>query len=91
VLAATERHAATYLPEGVFHVVSILASFIVISTLFAVMFKWLPDADVNWHDVWLGAVLTAFLFEGGNSQSGSTLGSRDWNPPSMLLRRSSSY
>jgi membrane protein len=31
------------------------------------MFKWLPDAAVDWYDVWLGAVLTALLFEIGKS------------------------
>ena len=31
------------------------------------MFKWLPDAAVDWYDVWLGAVLTAILFEIGKS------------------------
>ena len=39
------------------------ASFAVISLLFAMMFKWLPDTKVEWRDVWLGAVLTAALFE----------------------------
>jgi membrane protein len=29
------------------------------------MFKWLPDAEVDWHDVWLGGVGTAALFEIG--------------------------
>jgi membrane protein len=31
------------------------------------MFKWLPDAPVDWYDVWLGALLTAALFELGKS------------------------
>ena len=29
------------------------------------MFKWLPDTDVAWGDVWLGAIVTAVLFEVG--------------------------
>jgi membrane protein len=29
------------------------------------MFKWLPDAEIRWRDVWSGAVLTAALFEIG--------------------------
>ena len=37
----------------------------VISLLFAMMFKWLPDTKVEWRDVGLGAVLTAALFEVG--------------------------
>jgi membrane protein len=27
------------------------------------MFKWLPDTDIAWGDVWLGAIVTAALFE----------------------------
>jgi membrane protein len=38
------------------------------------MFKWLPDAAVDWHDVWLGAVITAVLFEVGKSAIGFYIG-----------------
>ena len=44
---------------------SFATSLAVISLLFAMMFKWLPDAPVRWRDVWLGAVGTAVLFEIG--------------------------
>jgi membrane protein len=37
----------------------------VITLLFAMMFKWLPDTSVRWRDVWLGAAITAALFEIG--------------------------
>jgi membrane protein len=33
--------------------------------LFAMMFKYLPDTDVSWRDVWIGAALTALLFNLG--------------------------
>ena len=49
---------------------SLLVSIFVISLLFAMMFKWLPDADVDWYDVWLGAIITAILFEIGKSAIG---------------------
>jgi membrane protein len=29
------------------------------------MFKWLPEAKVRWRDIWLGAAVTAILFELG--------------------------
>ncbi len=35
---------------------------VVISTLFALMFKFLPDAVIRWRSVWIGAILTAILF-----------------------------
>src|SRR5204862_6906145 len=44
---------------------SFMVSFAVVSALFTVMFKWLPDADVDWRDVWLGGIGTAALFEMG--------------------------
>ncbi len=53
-LAAAGKYAATYLPEGALHVISILTSFVVVMALFAMMFKWLPDVSVGWRDVWLG-------------------------------------
>ncbi|MFD0798404.1 YihY/virulence factor BrkB family protein [Maribacter chungangensis] len=34
----------------------------IISILFALMFKYLPDAKIKWKTVWIGAVLTAILF-----------------------------
>jgi membrane protein len=38
------------------------ASLIVITLLFAVLLRFLPDAHVAWADVWLGATVTALLF-----------------------------
>ena len=40
-------------------------SFIVLSALFALMFKILPDAKIKWKHVWIGSFVTAFLFEIG--------------------------
>ena len=38
------------------------------------MFKWLPDIPIDWYDVWLGAILTAVLFEIGKSAIGFYIG-----------------
>jgi membrane protein len=38
------------------------------------MFKWLPDATIDWYDVWLGAIITAALFEIGKSAIGFYIG-----------------
>lgn len=40
-------------------------SFAVITVLFALLFKMLPDTNVPWRHVWLGAVVTAALFTVG--------------------------
>jgi membrane protein len=73
-LAAFGKYAAPHIQEWLLHIISLLVSISVISILFAMMFKWLPDADVDWYDVWLGAVVTAILFEIGKSAIGFYIG-----------------
>ena len=73
-LAAFGKFASPHMQEWVLHLVSVLVSLSVISVLFAMMFKWLPDAEVDWYDVWLGAVITAVLFEIGKSAIGLYIG-----------------
>src|SRR5262245_59547893 len=73
-LAASARYFASYLPEGVMHLAGSALSFGFIALLFAMMFKWLPDTDVGWRDVWLGAAFTAFLFEVGKFLIGFYIG-----------------
>ena len=66
-LAGFSKYAAPHTAEWLLHLISSLVSLAVIALLFAMMFKWLPDAAIEWYDVWLGAVLTALLFEIGKS------------------------
>ena len=73
-LAAVGKFVAPYMPEGILHVVSMLVSFAVVTVLFAMMFKWLPDVSVAWRDVWLGALLTALFFEVGKAAIGFYIG-----------------
>ena len=40
-------------------------SFAVVTMLFALIFKVLPDAQIAWRNVWIGAAVTALLFELG--------------------------
>lgn len=48
-----------------FYILNLLITLAVITTLFAVIFKVLPDAVIHWHDVIKGALFTAILFMGG--------------------------
>jgi membrane protein len=41
------------------------ASLCVVTLLFAALFRYVPDTRVDWHDVWVGAVATALLFDLG--------------------------
>ena len=64
-LSAAGKYLGAFLPEAALQATGFIVSFFVIALLFAMMFKWLPDAKVAWADVWLGAILTAALFELG--------------------------
>ncbi|OFY48359.1 MAG: ribonuclease BN [Bacteroidetes bacterium GWF2_41_31] len=46
-------------------VVNVVLSFVIITVLFALMFKFLPDAKIKWNHVWIGSIVTAFLFDIG--------------------------
>ena len=48
--------------DWVWQLVNFLVSFGVTTFLFAAIYKVLPDADIAWRDVWLGAAVTALLF-----------------------------
>ena len=47
----------------------------VVMLLFAIIFKYLPDAEIHWRDVWIGAASTAILFAIGKWALGLYLGS----------------
>jgi len=51
--------------EVVAFVLTHVVSLVVMTALFAMIFKLLPDANMEWRDVFLGAVITAVLFEIG--------------------------
>ncbi len=46
-------------------ITSTILPFIIITLLFATIFKLLPDAKLKWRDVWFGAILTSVLFSIG--------------------------
>jgi membrane protein len=73
-LAAAGKYLATYIPEASLQILGSVISFLIVATLFAMLFKWLPDAPVAWRDVWLGAMLTALLFEIGKLLIGLYVG-----------------
>jgi membrane protein len=73
--------AATKFISGLFPAVgfvsvlgSDLVAFAVITVLFAMIFKVLPDVSVAWRDVWIGAAVTSLLFTAGKFLLGWYLG-----------------
>jgi membrane protein len=51
-----------------------IVTFLVMTMLFAMMFKLLPDTVVAWRDIWMGALITAALFTVGKLLIGLYLG-----------------
>src|SRR5690606_37725404 len=45
-----------------FRILDLGVSLSAVTALFAAIFKFLPDAEVRWKDVWIGAFVTAVLF-----------------------------
>ncbi len=57
------------------YILDMLVSFLIITFLFALIFKLLPDVTVSWKDVWIGAIFTAVLFMIGKFLIGIYIGS----------------
>jgi membrane protein len=76
-LTAFENQINTALPFGgiVLSALNFLVSLALISFLFAAVFKVLPDCDLEWRDVAVGAIITALLFIAGKSLIGWYIGS----------------
>jgi membrane protein len=56
-------------------------SFLMTTLLFATIYKILPDVDLGWSDVWIGASVTAVLFAIGNLGIGFYLGRSSFSSP----------
>jgi membrane protein len=68
------KYVDTQFPATTLQFSGSLISFVAVTFVFAMMFKWLPDVQINWRDVWLGAAITAALFELGKLLIGIYIG-----------------
>ena len=55
-------------------VLEIAVSLLVLTFVFALLYKYVPDAEIGWRDVWLGGLITAVLFTLGKTAIGFYLG-----------------
>ncbi len=55
-------------------VLNFATSFAITTALFALIYRLLPRADIAWHDVWIGAAVTALLFAVGKLLIGLYIG-----------------
>jgi membrane protein len=78
-LAIFERRAGGALGGSavVLATASSIVSFCVIASMFAIIYKVMPDAPLSWRDVWTGAAFTAVLFSMGKYAIGLYLGNSD--------------
>ena len=77
VLTALGDYLSSFLPGAsmLMQVVNFVVSFTIVSALFAAIYKILPDRQLAYRDVAVGAVATAFLFTVGKTLIGLYLGS----------------
>jgi membrane protein len=68
VIGVLQELVKANLPEYLIYgayALNFLISVVIISFLFGMMFRYLPDADVKWKVIWPGAIVTGLLFELG--------------------------
>jgi membrane protein len=77
LISALSNYINAYLPFGyaVLQTLSFLMSFGLITLLFGAIYKVLPDRNIEWHDVLIGALSTALLFTVGKSLISLYIGS----------------
>ena len=75
-LAAASKYFGGMVPatEAIWKVINVLVSLGVVTLLFAMIYKVLPDVKIAWREVWFGAAVTAVLFTAGKSLLGMYLG-----------------
>jgi hypothetical protein len=69
------------LPPPVLEAVNFLLSFAVVTALFALMFKYVPNAEISWRNVAVGSIGTALLFTIGKFLLGMYLGKASVGSP----------
>lgn len=76
VLSALQNYMSGLLPgvDWLWQILNLAISFGVITLLFALMYKFLPDVKIRWNEVWVGAIITTILFIVGKFALGLYIG-----------------
>jgi uncharacterized BrkB/YihY/UPF0761 family membrane protein len=64
---------------------SFLVSFGVTTFVFALIYKFVPDVNISWGDVWFGGIVTALLFSLGKTLIGLYLGNNSFGSTYVYL------
>lgn len=65
LLMIMQEYLQQWFPDFIYHlfwIAELVISFGVITVLFALIFKYLPDVNIGWKSVWIGGLITSFLF-----------------------------
>jgi membrane protein len=75
-ISALQSYLNTRMPgiPAMWQTLNVIISFAIVAVLFAMIYKYLPDARIMWKDVWIGAAVTAALFTAGKYAIGLYLG-----------------
>ena len=75
-LSAAEKYISNLLPKllVLLESINLVFSFCIITLLFALIFKFIPDTAIPFRDVWMGAAVTSILFTVGKVIIGFYLG-----------------
>ena len=76
VLAGMVNYFGSLIPgfDFLWQIANFAISFAVVTILFAIIYKFIPDAKIAWNDVWIGSAMTSLLFVIGKSLLGLYLG-----------------
>ena len=80
MLSALGPWITNYFSESfliILQVINFILSLSILALLFALMFKFFPDAKIKWRQVWIGSFVTAILFETGKTALGLYFGKAD--------------
>jgi len=64
-------------PGFLLQIINFFVSFAIVTLLFAMIYKLLPDISIQWGDVWIGAIIASLLFTIGKFLIGLYLGKSD--------------
>lgn len=80
IISALGDYLARYLPDlslFMLYLINLILPLVIITLLFAMLFKYLPDAKLDWNETWIGAGMTAILFTVGKYGIAFYIGNSD--------------
>lgn len=60
--------------EALAHLIDVVFSYVVVTVMFAMIYRFMPQVHIDWRDVWIGAAVTGLLFAIGKLAIGLYIG-----------------